>query len=166
MATTAYATLTIAVKAEMTPDSPLEGIIKGDANNGSKGQSWTNGTGSGQIGQVYRAQHTIGAAATVNFDTLAAGALADIAGDTIDLDELKWLYIEVTTGQVEFIAPATSFLDLFKATGDAIDLSANHVLCLEFGAAGLDVTTNSKFDITDIAGGSGSIVEVSFGGAK
>jgi hypothetical protein len=166
MATTAGATLITRVLATMDPSSPIEGTVRGDHENGTKGVSWTNGSGSGQIDQVYRATHTIGAAATVNFDLLAAGALTDITGATIDLDELKFLKISVTSGQISFLAPAANFLDLFIATGDALDLSANHGVTLEWGAAGLDVTTNSKFDITDLAGGSGSVVEVSFGGAK
>ena len=162
--TTANATVIIDIQAEMTPDSPLTGRIKGNASNGSRGRSWTNGVGSGQIGQVYREQHTIGTGATVSFNTLSAGGLIDIAGDAVDLDELKWLYIEVVSGRVEFIAPAANFLDVFKATGAALDLAPGHKICLEWAAAGLDVTTNSKWDITDIT--TGSVVEVSFGGAK
>ena len=44
-------------------------------------------------------------------------------------------------------------------------LVAGDTWAINKGAAGLDVTTNSKFDITDTAGGAGSVVEVSFGGA-
>tara|TARA_R110002110_G_scaffold385407_1_gene597004 strand:- start:550 stop:1047 length:498 start_codon:yes stop_codon:yes gene_type:complete len=163
--TTAAARLTIDVAADMTPDAPLTGPIRGNLNNGSKGQVWTNGTGAGQISQVYRATHTIGAGATVNFDTLAAGALLDIAGDTVNLDELKYIAVKVTSGAVEVLAPGANFLGLFKAAANAVPLVAGDTWAINKGAAGLDVTTNSKFDITDTAGGAGSVVEVSFGGA-
>ena len=163
---TAYARLTIDLQAEARPDAPRAGRVQGNLDNGSKGRAWTSGTGSGEIGQVYRAQHTIAAGITVNFDTLAAGGLLDVLDDAVDLDELKWLYIKVTSGRVYFAAPALDRRDLFKQPNDAIDITAGQAVCIDFGAAGLDVTTNSKFDITDIAGGAGSVVEVSFGGAR
>lgn len=163
---TAYARLTIDLQAEARPDTPRAGRVQGNLDNGSKGRAWTNGTGSGEIGQVYRARHTIAAGVTVNFDTLAAGGLLDILNDAVDLDELKWLYIKVTSGRVEVVAPAMDRIDFFKHPTDAINIAAGQAICIDFGAAGLDVTTNSKFDITDIAGGAGSVVEVSFGGAQ
>ena len=163
--TTAAARLTIDVAADMTPDAPLTGPIRGNLNNGSKGQVWTDGNASGQVDQIYRATHTIGAAATVNFDTLAAGALLDIAGDTVNLDELKYLLVKCVSGAIEVLAPGANFIGIFKAAADTFILAAGQSLAVDLGAAGLDVTTNSKFDITDTAGGAGSSVDVAFGGA-
>jgi len=163
---TAYARLTIDLQAEARPDTPRAGRVQGNLHNGSKGRAWTNGTSSGEIGQVYRARHTIAAGVTVSFDTLAAGGLLDILDDAVDLDELKWLYIKVTSGSVRFGASDSNFLDFFETDDARVHIFAGQAICIDFGAAGLDVTTNSKFDITDIAGGAGSVVEVSFGGAQ
>jgi|TARA_Y100000034_G_scaffold119215_1_gene160755 hypothetical protein len=160
--TTASARLVVDLASAMEPDAPLSGPIRGNLNNANKGTAWTDGGGSGQIEQAFEQNYTIGAAATQAFNTLAAGALTDLAGDTVDLDELKYLVIKVNTGTVELTAPGANFIGLFKAAADALVLPVG-TYAFDLGAAGIDVTVNSLFNLVDT--GAGSTVTVAFGGA-
>ena len=166
MPTSASASMLIQVQAAVVGSSPVLGTLQGDMSNGATGARWTQGTGSGNIDRVFRKNYTIAAAGTQSFNTLAAGSLTDIHAQAIDLDEIKGLMIKCVTGAIKVDAPATGFMGFFGSATDFIVLAAGQTLALEFGATGLDVTTNSKFDLIDTAGGSGSTVEVAFFGAQ
>ncbi len=163
MATSLAASLRIDALASQTGDSP----VTGDRHANMKQTThWTNGTGSGQVNRVYHENHTLSASATDSFNTLAAGSLTDIDGQAIDLDELKGFKIRCTSGSIEVAGTTGNPMPLFKAAGDAINLAAGQEFAANFGAAGLDVTTNSLFEVTDTAGGSGSAYTLWFTGAQ
>lgn len=136
--------------AKTTPRTDQPG---GSLENVVGGRRWTDGTGSGQVDTTFvDAARVLGSSATQSYDFLAAGTLEDIDGNTVDLDELKMLAIVVSAGDVIINAPAANFLGIFTDATDILNVSTAYFQ--DFGPAGLDVTTNSKIDVT--AGGSGA----------
>ena len=134
------------------PSGSLENVVNG--------RRWANGTGSAQVDTTYvDAARVLGIGATQSYNFLAAGSLVDIDGNTVDLDELKALAIVVSSGAVIVNAPAANFLGIFTDATDLINVST--ALYFDFGAGGLDVTTNSKIDVTGgAAGGTYTLVAV------
>ncbi len=114
---------------------------------------WTDGTASGQVDRVYRHDGTLGAGATDDFDLLAAGGLTDVFEQAIDADELKAIAIVCNTGEIEFRGDAANQISLFTAVSEGITLSAGQAAGFNLGATGIDVTTNSKFEVFDSDGG-------------
>ena len=84
----------------------------------------------------------------------------------IDLGELKGFSLRCTSGEIQLTASAGTPLPFFAAAADGIKLEAGHALALSFGAAGLDVTTNSLFEITETSGASSATYELVFHGAN
>lgn len=156
-------TMQIDVLGSLTPASPQAGAI---VDNMQTTTRWTNGTGSGQADRQYHRTRTLAAAASHNYDTLAAGSLTDSLGQSIDLDELKGVKIKCTSGSIKVVGGAGTPAGFLTAAAEGFQLAAGHEVGFNFGAAGLGVTTNSKFDITDTAGGSGSAYEITFFGAQ
>jgi len=152
---TANARLHIDARGDLTPASPHGNPIAHNLENATGGRGWRNGTGSGQIDRILLGSFTLGAAATDNYNLLAAGSLTDVLGQAIDADELKGFVVKCTSGEITLEAPASNGLAFFKAASDGVVLSNGHTLGVDFGAGGLDVTTDSKFDVTD-SGGAGS----------
>jgi len=152
MATSASAHLRMLLDVEGIPASPLEGVLRKALENATGGRRWTQGTGSGEIDRIYiRERSALGAAATDNYDLLGAGGLNDIHGQAIDADELKAIFLLPTDGSILFEAPAANYITLFSAATDATEVPSDGML-LSWGADGLDVTVNSKFDITEVSG--------------
>ncbi len=166
MATTLSVSLGISALADYTATTPHEGAVTEKLLNNTGGRQWTNGIASGQADRVYRKTGTLAAAATDSFNTLAAGALLDVYGQGIDLDELKGLVIKCTSGSIKLDAPAANFIGIFADASDLIKVPLDCTMAFDFGASGLDVTTNSKFDVVDLAGGAGSTYELMFWGAQ
>lgn len=152
---TLTARLEIKAAADLTPAAPHSQPVGHTLENATGGRGWRNGTGSGQVDRVWLQNGTLAAGATDSYDLLAAGSLTDVLGQAIDADELKGLVIRCATGQITLEAPGANGLGLFKAAGDGVTLSAGHTLAVDFGGAGLDVTTGSRFDVDD-SGGVGS----------
>ena len=166
MATQAAAFLRMHLEAEGTPDTDLSGILRRVLENATGGRRWTNGTGSGQISTIYvREKSALGAGATDSYDLLAAGALTDIHGQTIDLDELKGFMLLPTSGSIRIDAPAANAIDIFDDPSDLLNVPGDGLM-MSWGAAGLDVTTNSKFDITESSGGATADYTLVFFGAS
>lgn len=129
----------------------------------------TNGTGSAQADQILLATYTISASGTQAFNTLAAGSLEDIYGNAIDLDEFKMLVIEITSGEAKLVKNATNGMAFFTANDEGIQLNASGGLRrvgFDFGPDGLDVTTNSKFDIIETSTSATATVNVFLCGAS
>jgi len=162
MATSLTAAITIDAKTTLSPDGPITGDKRGDLTGTSR---WKDGTGSGQVDRRYREDATLGAGATDSYNLLAAGGLTDDENQAIDLDELKMLAIKCTAGEITIEAPVANGLSIFKAAEDGIVLASGQRFGLDLGAAGIDVTTNSKFDVTD-SGGGGSTYSIVFAGAQ
>lgn len=151
MATSLAVSLRIIAQADLTPSSPLAGAILAKLENATGGRFWTQGTGTGNASQCYLADVTMTASQTVSYNTLAAGALVDTGGATIDLDKLKGMVILCNTGAIKIDAPATNFIGIFADASDVIKLGAGNCIAFDFGPGGLDVTTNSKWDIVETA---------------
>lgn len=166
MATVLNVGLRIEAIAELTATTPHTGSVVDALNNGSAGERWTDGQGSAQCDRVYRASVTLAAAGSVSYNLLAAGGLTDAFGQAIDLDELKGLVIKCTSGLIKIDAPAANFLTIFADASDLFRIANGATFAMSWGAAGLDVTSSSKFDIVDLNGGSGSTYEIEFWGAQ
>ena len=166
MATSLEVSAKIQVLANLYGSSPHAGAIVEEFVNNSGGRQLTQGTGSGNADRVYHKSGTLAAAATDSYNTLAAGSLVDYLNQAIDLDELKGLGVKCLTGSIKLEAPATGFIGIFTDATDLLNIPLGCTVLFDFGATGLDVTTNSKFDITDLAGGSGSTYELIFWGAQ
>ena len=156
MATESTALLQILAHASLVPDSAVdpgaEGELVLNIDNGSTGERWSTGTGSGEIDRILMRTRAITASATQSYNLLAAGSLTDALGQAIDADELKGLVVECVTGAIAIEAPAAAFLPIFADASGSILLSAGHYFAMSFGAAGLDVTAGASFDITDTSG--------------
>lgn len=132
-------------------DPGAGGTVTQDLTNQTGGRRWTDGTGSGQVDRVYKRVRTMTSGETQSYDLLAAGSLTDALARAIDADELKGLVIKCTSGSIALEAPATGFIPIFSDATDLLLLSAGHTVAFEFGAAGVDVTSASKFDIVEKA---------------
>ena len=164
MATALSSMLSIEARTRYDVGDPHGGGVNGDLQNASGGTRWRDGTASGEADRGHLASATLGASATDSYNVLAAGAIVDIYGQTIDLDALKGIVLKCITGSITFEAPASNGLGLFKAASDGLTLAAGQTLGVDFGPAGLDVTTDSKFDIRD-SGGAGATYKIWFVGA-
>ncbi len=153
MATSAAALIRILGSATLSADSPYSGPVSAELENNTNGRRFKNGTGSGQVDRVYQVDGTLGAGATDDYDLLAAGSLTDVYGQAIDADELKAIVIKCNTGEVSFQGNASNQLSLFTSASQGIVLGAGATAGFDLGAAGIDVTTNSKFEILDSDGG-------------
>jgi len=154
MATVA-ARLLILAEGETIPapadDPGAGGAVTQDLTNQTGGRRWTDGTASGQVDRVYKRVRTMTSGETQSYDLAAAGSLTDALGRAIDADELKGLVLKCTSGSIALEAPASAFLPIFSDATDLILLGSGQTLAMDFGAAGLDVTSGSKFDIIEKA---------------
>jgi hypothetical protein len=135
----------------------------------SGGRRWTNGTGSGKVGAAYKRIRTIGSGATDTYDLLAAGSLQTPLGRPIDLDELKALSLKVTSGEVKIIKHGTNGLDIFTSNNEGFQLKAAgglRAVVLDMGPDGLDVSSNSRFEVVETSGAASATYEIAFIGAE
>ena len=158
----------IGLYSPVTMSGPGEsaGDIIQKIRNAVGGESWTYGTGSGKVNQIHVDEVSVGSGATKNYNTLAAGAHLDVFGNTIDLDELKGLIIVPLTGSIRIDAPAANILAIFSDATDVINLASAGVFCMTWGAAGIDVTTNSTFDITETTSAAVATYLIAFWGTS
>ena len=166
MATSLSSALIIQHLCTLGLDTASDGRIGPVQGNNEQTDRWRQGTSSGQANRAYKRVRTIGAGATDSYNTLAAGSLTDLDNQVIDLDELKGFSLRCTSGEIQLTASAGTPLPFFAAAADGIKLEAGHALALSFGAAGLDVTTNSLFEITETSGASSATYELVFHGAN
>lgn len=153
----------IDVLGTTVPSLPQTGNVNANMQTTTR---WTHGTASGQADRQYHKERSLAASATHNYDLLAAGSLTDVLSQAIDLDELKGLKIKCTVGAIKVVGGAGTPAGFLTAATEGFNLAAGHEVGFNFGAAGLNVATNSKFDVTDTAGGSGSTYEITFFGAQ
>jgi len=161
---TSLATLVqIRALAELTPDSPLTGAVKGEivAENRT-----TNGQGSGQADRAYFASRSLSASATHTYNVLAAGSLTDLLGQSIDLDEIKGLSVECLTGAIKVVGGASNSLAAFTGAGDGLLLTAGQSMAVGWGAAGLTVGSNGTFEVTETSGSGAATYKILFIGAN
>ena len=151
MASTASAELTIRFLTTMTPDTTT-GITGDQHGDVEQTDRWTQGTGSSQVDRAYKRVRTIGIGATDSYNLLAAGSLEDIIGQAIDADEAKALVVLCTDGEIKVTGAAANGLGCFTAASEGNALSEGQFVAIGLGKAGLDVTVNSKFDITETSG--------------
>jgi hypothetical protein len=118
------------------------------------------------VDRVYQVDGTLTALQVAQYDVLAAGALTDVLGDAVDLDELKGFTLTCVTGSIKIVAPAANFLAVFAAAADALHLSVGQTLAFDFAAGGLAIGTSSKFNVVDTAGGVGSTYSLMFVGSN
>lgn len=163
MATSLASLVHIRALAELTPDSPLTGAVKGEI---VAQQLTTNGQGSGQADRAYFASRTLSASATHTYNVLAAGSLTDLLGQAIDLDEIKGLSVECLTGAIKVVGGASNALAAFTGAGDGLLLTAGQSMAVEWGAAGLAVGSNGTFEVTETSGSAAATYKILFIGAN
>lgn len=154
MATTSTARLHLVALADVQKTGAT-GALQYKLENVVGGRGWRSGDASGKVDQVYfRDRDALGAGATDNYNLLAAGALTDPEGTAIDMDELAFLAIVVDSGSIRIDAPAANAIGIFTDATDLINLTSTtaRAVYFDFGAAGMDVTTNASFDITETSG--------------
>lgn len=149
MASSSSALLRLRMVIEAIPDSATaDGALEKVIENATNGRRWSQGTASGQVDRVYYVEGSLASGASDSYDLLAAGSLTDILGQAIDADELKGLIVIPVTGAIRVNATASNAIGLFDHASDLINVPGGG-LAFDWGAAGLDVTTNSKFEITE-----------------
>ena len=109
----------------------------------------TAGTSSGQADTFYHVQLSLdeagGVAPTHELNLLAAGALEDAFGRTVDMDELKAIVIRNNiAGNLEVGGSAANSIGLFADDTDKLVLPTTAIIAVGLGATGIDVTTDSK----------------------
>lgn len=147
--TTLSARLRIEARADLEPDAPHSQTIGHELQNAPGGRGWREGIGQGQVDRVYLEQNTLSSSASKVYDLSAAGALEDVFGQAIDADELKGLCVKCTAGQITFDGWASGSIPFFEDNNHGVVLSAGQTLGVDFGADGLDVTTDSNFRVTE-----------------
>lgn len=152
MATDLSAVMILAGSATLDPSDPHAGSIVHNLGNGSGGRRWTNGQGSAQADRVYLRSQSLSAGGGELYNLVSAGGLTDILGQGIDLGELKGLILRCISGSIRFEGHASNAIPFFNANGDAVILSAGQALAVDFGAAGLDVSSNSRFHVHENTG--------------
>ena len=86
-----------------------------------------------------------GVAPTHELNLLAAGALEDAFGRTVDMDELKAIVIRNNiAGNLEVGGSAANSIGLFADDTDKLVLPTTAIIAVGLGATGIDVTTDSK----------------------
>ena len=76
------------------------------------------------------------------------------------------MVLKCTSGAIKLVASAGTPIGLFGAAADFINIPNGGTFAFSWGAAGLNVATNSLFEITDTAGGTGSTYELQLIGAN
>lgn len=153
---------------DATAGDGASGAMRVSMTNASGGRRWSNGTGSGKVGKLYKAVLAFTSGETKSYDLLAAGSLTTPDGQSIDANELKFLGLKCTSGEFKFVGTATNQLGVFTAPSEGLQLKATgglRCLPLDFGPDGLDVTTNSQFALTE-TGSSTAAGELIFGVAE
>ena len=160
--------ITAVEKLDGTTGDGVTGDKTGTMVNATGGRRWSNGTGSGKIGKIYKAILAFTSGETKNYNLLAAGSLTTPDGESIDADELKFLGVKCTAGEFKFVGTVSNQLDVFTAASEGLQLKAAgglRSLPLDFGPDGLDVTTNSQFALIE-TGSSTAAGELIFGVAE
>lgn len=123
--------------------------------------SFALGTGANQANQLFQDQRSLADAANETLNFLAAGALEDKLGETIDLDELRALVIHNNSTDASLIigGAAANALGIFSDSSDKLVLPPLGVfIWLAPDASGLDVTTNSQLKLEHNGDGSSALV--------
>jgi hypothetical protein len=149
------AALSLQLLALIDPVSPVEGGKLQHRTPSADTQRWAAGTGSGQVNRSYKVAGTLIASGTVNYNFLAAGALKDANGVTIDLDEVKALVVECVTGAIA-VTGVASGLACFTGTDEGVKLAAGQILAMSFGAAGLAVGAAGTIKIAETSTSAGA----------
>ena len=154
MATGTVATrLVMQLDAMLTVDAPFAQGIRHMVENSAGGRRWTDGTASGQVSQVYlRRRAGLAAGDTDTYNLLAPGALLDVLGGTIDADELKAIMVVPTAGAIRIAATPANFIGIFEDADGKNKIPAGSSFAMDFGPTGLDVSSGSKFEITETTG--------------
>jgi hypothetical protein len=124
-----------------------------------------DGQASGEVDQAYRVLGTLAASGTVTYNLLAAGALEDAFGNVVDLDEIKGMVITCLTGAIA-VTGVASGLTCFTGTDEGIKLAAGQTMALNFGAAGLSLSTNASIKVAETSTTLGATFELLLVGAE
>ena len=149
--TTLSARLQITAHADLTPDAPHSQTIGHAVENATGGRGWRQGTGSGEVDRVYLETNTLPADGAKSYNLANGGGLLDVLGQSIDADELKGWVIKCTDGEIAIHGHASASLPFFEDQNHGVKLWAGQTLAVDFGAAGLDVTTGKHFEISERA---------------
>ena len=118
----------------------------------------SNGTGSGQVSQMFHDTRTLAASATEDLDL--AGGLANAFGVSLTFVRLKFLYVvaaAANTNSVIVSRKATTGIPIFDADGDAITLGPGEFFMYGSPTTGkaITATTDDTLTFTNSAGGTG-----------
>jgi len=137
---------------QITNDPNFSSPLLGGARTENRTQRvWSNGTGDGEVNQVYDATHTIGAGASLTLDIATGGGLKQPDGSGVAMVALKALIIRKTSGDGAFEVeiPAAGVLHL-AATGDKTQ---------EYETAG-DAYSFVKYAGVTVTGGSADEIQI------
>lgn len=155
MATNLAVRVIVSILCDFLPTAPAEGPPpRLSLNNGTDGARLVNGTGSGQANQPYMRDRggvdaDLLAGATDSYNVLAAGALVDMYGTAIDLDEVKALMVVCDLGAIKVVGGAANPLGCFTGAGEGFKLASGQSCLLDLGATGLTVGASGTFEITE-----------------
>lgn len=140
------ASMTIAIDAQQTYAAP--------ATSGDIGYStavtehWSAGQASGEVDRPFRKVGSLAASASDTLNFLAAGALEDALGNTVDLDEIKGFVIKCTSGSIA-VTGLVAGLACFTGTDEGIKLTSGQSFGINFGAGGLSTAGAGSIKITE-----------------
>lgn len=109
----------------------------------------SNGTGSGQVSQMFHDTRTLNASASEALDLY--GGLTNAFGVTINFARLKFVFIRAkaaNTNSVEVTRTATTGAPLFMADGDGISLAPGEVFMYFSPTTGKAITDSSDDTLT------------------
>jgi len=153
VATSLASLVSIRSLAELTPDSPQTGAVKGEISIDTR---TANGIGSGQADRAYFAERSLSSGATHTYNVLAAGSLTDMLGQAIDLDEVKAITVQCLTGAIKVEGGSANVLAAFTGANEGINLAAGQSFAMDLGPAGVSVGSNGTFVVTETAASTAS----------
>jgi len=142
-------------------DSPLLG---GARSENKSERSWPNGTGDGEMNQVYDETHEIAAGASLTLDLATSGGLKQPDGTPVAMVKLKALIIRKSSGDGSFEVeiPAAGVLHL-AATGDKTQVFSgtdDAYAFVSYGGVTVTAATADEIQINETGGANTVTVHV------
>lgn len=122
-----------------------------------------NGTGQGQVSQMFHDQRTLTASATENLDL--AAALTNAFGVTLTFATIKFVLVRAATtntNDVQFTRGSSNGVPLFMAAGGGIALGPGDWFLWSNNTTGKTVTagTGDILTVTNSAGGTSVVYDI------
>ena len=154
--------INIALSADNSDIGGSELGVAKDVLNITRGQVYSNGTGSGQCDVIYHAVLAITSLDTIDFN---GAVLKDAFGANLAITKLKGLYIRnLMGGAMEISNDGANIFPLFDAAADIIHIPDDGEILVTWPGDGMTIGgATGKIEFTHAVGGAQSVEIVAVG---